>query len=61
MRPRPAPRDAEYAADCIALLKRDCKSKKARVHMAELAIRIGNYTDEGRTVWRNYLLTEVAA
>jgi hypothetical protein len=61
IRPRPAPRNAEYAADVIAELKRDCKSKKARVRMAEYAINIGNYTDEGRAVWRAYLAAEVAA
>jgi hypothetical protein len=61
MRPRPAPRNADYAADVIAELKRDCRSKKARVRMAEMAISMGNYTDEARTVWRNYLATEVAA
>ena len=58
-RPRPAPRNAKYAADVIAELKRDCKSKKARIRMAELAISVGNYTDEGRNVWRDYLATEV--
>jgi hypothetical protein len=60
MRPRPAPRSAEYAADVIAELKRDCRSKKARIRMAEMAISMGNYTDDGRAVWRNYLATEVA-
>ena len=59
MRTRPAPRGAEYAAEVINELKRDCKSKKARVRMAEMAISIGNYTDEGRVVWCNYLKTEV--
>lgn len=58
MRVRPAPRNAEYAADVIAELKRECKSKKARVRMAEMAVSMGNYTDEGRAVWREYLATE---
>lgn len=57
---RPAPRNAEYAAEVIAELKRDCRSKKARVRMAEMAISMGNYTDEGRAVWRDYLATEAA-
>ena len=59
MRPRPAPRDAQYAAAVIAELKRDCRSKRARVRMAEMAISMGNYTDEARVVWRDYLATEV--
>jgi hypothetical protein len=58
MRPRPAPRNAEYAVEVIAELKRDCKSKKARVRMAEMAISMGNYTDDGRAVWCDYLATE---
>jgi hypothetical protein len=57
---RPAPRSADYAADVIAELTRDCRSKKARIRMAEMAISMGNYTDEARTVWRDYLATEVA-
>ena len=44
----------------IAELKRDCKSKRARVRMAEMAIGMGNYTDEARDVWRAYLATEQA-
>lgn len=60
MRPRPAPRDAQYASDVIAELQRDCKSRKARIRMAEMAIGMGNYTDEGRAVWRDYLATEAA-
>lgn len=58
MRLRPAPRNAEYAAEVIAELKRDCRSKKARVRMAEMAISMGNYTDEARAVWREYLVSE---
>jgi len=58
MRDRPAPRNAKYAADVIAELKRDCRSKKARIRMAEMAISMGNYTDEAKSVWRDYLTTE---
>ena len=61
MRPRPAPRNADYAVGVIAELNRDCRSKKARVRMAELAIIMGNYTDDGRAVWREYLAMELAA
>lgn len=60
MRARPAPRSAEYASEVIAELKRDCRSRKARIRMAEMAISMGNYTDEGRAVWRDYLATEAA-
>lgn len=60
MRPRPAPRNAEYAADVIAELTRVCRSKKARIRMAEMAISMGNYTDEALAVWRDYLATEAA-
>lgn len=55
---RPAPRSADYAADVIAKLKRDCRSKKARVRMAEMAINMGNYTAEGRAIWAAYLAAE---
>lgn len=55
---RPAPRGADYAAGVIAELKRDCRSRKARVRMAEMALSIGNYTAEGRAVWAAYLATE---
>jgi hypothetical protein len=60
MRPRPAPRSAEYASEVITELKSGCKSKKARIRMAEMAISMGNYTDEGRAVWRDYLAAETA-
>lgn len=60
MKPRPAPRNADYAIEVIAELKRDCRSKKARIRMAEMAISMGNYTDEGREMWRAYLATEAA-
>jgi hypothetical protein len=55
-----APKCAEYARDVIAELTRDCKSKKARVRMAEMAINMGNYTDDARDVWRAYLADEQA-
>lgn len=60
MRPRPAPRDAAYAADIIATLKAQTKSKPARIKMARLAIDIGNYTDEAKAVWRKYYAEECA-
>ena len=55
-----APKCAEYARDVIAELTRDCKSRKARVRMAEMAIGMGHYTDDARDVWRAYLATEQA-
>jgi hypothetical protein len=53
-------KDAQYARDVIAELTRDCRSKRARVQMAEMAIGMGNYTDDARDVWRAYLATEQA-
>jgi len=53
-----APKCAEYARDVIAELTRDCKSRKARVRMAEMAISMGHYTNDARDVWRAYLATE---
>lgn len=55
-----APKCAQYARDVIAELTRDCKSKRARVRMAEMAISMGNYNDAARDVWRAYLATEQA-
>ena len=55
-----APKCAQYARDVIAELTRDCKSKRARVRMAEMAISMGNYNDDARDVWRAYLATEQA-
>ena len=53
-------KDAQYARGVIAELTRDCKSKRARVRMAEMAISMGHYTDDGRDAWRAYLATEQA-
>ena len=55
-----SPKCAQYARDVIAELTRDCKSRKARIRMAEMAIGMGNYTDDARDVWRAYLATEQA-
>ena len=55
-----APKCAEYARGVIAELTRDCRSKRARVRMAEMAIDMGNYTDAARHAWRAYLATEQA-
>jgi hypothetical protein len=60
MRPRPAPRTADYAEGVIAEMKRYTKNKAARVRMAEMAIEMGNYTDEARKVWVAYLAEERA-
>lgn len=55
-----APKCAQYARDVIAELTRDCRSKRARVRMAEMAIDLGHYTDDARDVWRAYLAAEQA-
>jgi hypothetical protein len=39
-------------------MRRYTKSKAARVRMAEMAIEMGNYTDEARKVWASYLAEE---
>ena len=48
-------KNAEYARDIIATMERDTKSRAARKRMAELAVKIGNYDDEAKTVWSEYL------
>lgn len=50
-------KNAEYARDIIATMERETKSRATRQRMAEIAIRIGNYDDEAKQVWREYLRT----
>ena len=49
------PRDAEYSAFVVAELARDNANHASRVRVAELAVSRGNYTEEGRQVWRDFL------
>lgn len=53
--PNRAPKGADYARDIIATMERETKSRKARVRLAEIAISHGNYTDEAKQEFRNYL------
>jgi len=52
---------ASYAAQIIGEIKRETKSKAARIRMAELAIKIGNYTPEAKNLWRQYLLEDATS
>lgn len=49
------PKDADYAAKFIARMNKETKSRSARIRMAQLAVTVGNYTPEGKAVWRAYL------
>lgn len=57
-RPRKQPMTAADVADYIAQMRRETKSKAARIRMAELAISIGNISPEGKDLWRQYLAEE---
>ncbi len=57
-RTRKPPMSASDVADFIAQMRRETKSKAARVKMAEMAISIGNISPEGKDLWREYLATE---
>lgn len=49
------PMTADQVRTIIATMERETRTKAARIKIAELAIRVGNITDEGREVWREYL------
>lgn len=49
------PMNAAQVRHCIDQMERETKSKRARVGMAELAIKRAFCTDEARNVWREYL------
>jgi hypothetical protein len=49
------PMNAAQVAAIIETMERETKSVAARRRMAEAAVLIGNVTDEGREVWRQYL------
>lgn len=57
-RPRKPPMTASEVKDYIAQMRRETKSKAARIRMAELAISIGNISPEGKDLWREYLAAE---
>ena len=50
-----APKDAQFAREAVNLIARSTKSASSRLTMARAAVRIGNYTPEGKDVWRRYL------
>lgn len=49
------PMNADQVRRYIAEMTAKTKSKAARIGMAELAIKHGNITPEGKDVWRDYL------
>lgn len=55
---KPLPKDSAFARDIISTLRRETKSKGARIAMAKLAIVKGNYTPEAKRVWSEYLKEE---
>jgi hypothetical protein len=46
---------ADYARDAVAMLASGNPNHSAREAMAKLAVAHGNYTDEGKAIWREYL------
>lgn len=57
-RERKPPMTADAVREYIAKLDRECRSKAARIRMAELAIKAGNISPEGIQLWRDYLATQ---
>lgn len=49
------PMSAAQVRAVIDEMERHTKSRDARIAMAKAAIRIGNITDEGKAVYREYL------
>ena len=56
--PELRPMTAQEVNDFIAQMRRETKSKAARIRMAEMAISIGNISPEGKDLWRAYLAQE---
>lgn len=48
-------KNAAYAKDIIATMEVETNSKAARKRMAEMAVKVGNYDDEAKAVWAEYL------
>jgi hypothetical protein len=51
------PMNAAQVEAIIETMERETKSKASRRRMAEAAVLMGNVTEEGREVWRQYLAT----
>lgn len=49
------PMNAAQVRHYIDQMERETKSKRARISLAESAIRIGNITPEGKDIYREYL------
>lgn len=49
------PMNADQVRASIAKMERAKASLAARKAMAKLAVKHGNFTDEGRKVWADYL------
>lgn len=49
------PMNAAQVRGIVDEMERHTKSKDARISLARSAIRIGNITDEGKAVYREYL------
>lgn len=61
MASRRPPQTAAEAADFISQMKRETKSRRARIRMAEMVLSgIGNHTPEAISIWAAYLAEEVA-
>lgn len=44
-----------YAREVIKEMEQETKSKAAKKRMAQLAISVGNYTPNAKTIWVEYL------
>lgn len=49
------PAGVEICRAAVTELAASSATDEARKSMAELAVKFGNYTDEGRAVWSEYL------
>jgi hypothetical protein len=58
LRPCRPPQTATEAQEFIAQMRRETKSKSARIKMAQMGIKFGNYTPEARDIWAAYLAEE---
>lgn len=47
-------KDADYARRMVDQTARETPSHKARLAMARLVVRMGNYTPEGLKIWADY-------
>lgn len=49
------PMSAAHVRHYIDQLEAGNPNKSARIRMAELAVKFGNVTEDGKAVWREYL------